>query len=240
MTDSKNGASTDSGTQASVLDSQHQLTELKGEEQISAASRSQLYALFAQALSYPEDEFCQWIREGGVVEPLRELLPVAAPTLGEAEAIDLSALQEPGDGDDLAIEYTRLFDAGAQGPPCPLYGGLYGEARMKKMEEAIRFYNHFGLTLSEEQRELPDHLVTQLEFLHYLSYREVESLQQGEDPGPFRRAQRDFIERHPGKWVPQLREKLAKEKAAPFFETLVGAIGGFLAVEGARLAGTPG
>jgi DMSO reductase family type II enzyme chaperone len=225
--------------EAATGQSQNVLSELEGEEQISAAARSQIYALVAQALSYPDDELCEWIRAGGVSDPLRQQLPLGMAAAGGAIHLDWDALRNPGRGEVLALEYTRLFDAGAKGPPCPLYGGLYGDARMMKMEEAVRFYNHFGLSLSEEQRELPDHLVTQLEFLHYLCYREVEALQQGLDPGPFRRAQRDFIQRNPGNWVPQLCEKLAKEEAAPFFITLLGGLADLLATEGARLADTP-
>ncbi len=131
------------------------------------------------------------------------------------------ALTDAGDEDDLAVEFTRLFDVGKSGPPCPLYGGLYGGTRMKTMEEAVRFYNHFGLSLSENIRELPDHLTTELEFLHFLAFREAESHQQGGDPGPYQRAQRDFIFRHPGRWVPELRERLEKNDPMPFFLELV-------------------
>ena len=94
---------------------------------------------------------------------------------------------------DLHHELFDLFEVGASGPPCALYGGLHSEARMKTMEEALRFYHHFGLTLSEAARELPDHLSTQLEFLHFLAFREAEALDSGLDAGPYRRAQRDFV-----------------------------------------------
>ena len=110
---------------------------------------------------------------------------------------------------------------------------------MKNMEECVRFYNHFGLTLSEAQRELPDHLLTQLDFLHFLCFREAQALQQDGDPAPFRRAQRDFIARHPGAWLPKLNAKLAEQGAAPFFAALLGLLAGLLALESERLAGTP-
>ncbi|MBW2267130.1 MAG: molecular chaperone TorD family protein [Deltaproteobacteria bacterium] len=210
-----------------------------GRELASATAHSRVYALFARALSYPDDEFCRWIAEGGLVEPLREQLAVIEPALAKDESVDWEALRNAGSADDLAVEYTRLFDAGASGPPCPLYGGLYVGARMKTMEEAVRFYNHFGLTLSDEQRELPDHLVTQLEFLHFLGYREAEALEQGADPGPYRRAQRDFVARHPGAWLPRLCEKLLEQGAAPFFGALLAALNRLLAAESKRLAATP-
>jgi DMSO reductase family type II enzyme chaperone len=140
------------------------------------------------------------------------------------------------EGDELAVEFTRLFDVGASGPPCPLYGGLYGGARMKTMEEAVRFYNHFGLTLSDGPRELPDHLSTQLEFLHYLAYREAEALQAGTDTGPYQRAQRDFITRQPGAWVPKLCERVVREDAPVYYRVLLSSLADLLAWDGARLA----
>ncbi|MBW2397153.1 MAG: molecular chaperone TorD family protein, partial [Deltaproteobacteria bacterium] len=197
------------------------VTALAGPEQEFAATRSRAYALFGEGFAYPTDEFRQILSDGGLALPLRECLGAISKEATESPG-RWTALQDVGNTDDLAIEYTRLFDAGAAGPPCPLYGGLYGGDRMAKMEEAVRFYNHFGLTLSEEQHELPDHLTTQLEFMHFLAYREVEALQADLDPGPYRRAQRDFVARHLGAWVPKLCERLEKEGAAAYFQTLLG------------------
>jgi TorA maturation chaperone TorD len=58
--------------------------------------------------------------------------------------------------------------------------------------------------------------------MHFLAYREVEALQAGLGPGPYRRAQRDFVARHPGAWVPKLCDRLEKEGAAAYFQTLLG------------------
>jgi DMSO reductase family type II enzyme chaperone len=197
------------------------LTDLTGPEQELAAARSRAYALFAEALAYPDDELREILVDGGIAGALRACLSAISSEISDSPE-RWRALQEVGVTEDLAIEFTRLFDAGASGPPCPLYGGLYQGDRMAKMEEAVRFYNHFGLTLSDEQRELPDHITTQLEFLHFLAFREVEALQAGVDPGPFQRAQRDFVARHPGAWVPKLCERLEKEEAADYFRAVFG------------------
>ena len=203
------------------------LTSLEGPEQELAAARSRAYALFSEGLAYPDDELREILIDGGLAQPLRECLKAISTEITDSPE-GWRALQEVGDTEDLAIEFTRLFDAGASGPPCPLYGGLYQGDRMAKMEEAVRFYNHFGLTLSEEPRELPDHLTTELEFLHYLSFREAQALQSGEDPGPYQRAQRDFIKRHPGRWVPELYALLGQQHPMCFFRELVRALRDFL------------
>ena len=202
------------------------LEDMTGEAQ-HAATRSRAYAALVWAFDYPDVEFVATVRSGALAEALRATLGAVDPALAAGE---WSPLEDAGaTDDDLAVEYTRLFDVGTGGPPCPLYGGLYGGARMQNMEECVRFYNHFGLTLAEAPRELPDHISTQLEFLHFLAFREAEAWRDGRDPGPWQRAGRDFLERHPGRWVPKLRERLAQQNPLPFFAALVDRLERFLA-----------
>ena len=210
-----------------------------------AAARSRAYGAFAEAFEYPDQELGELAGSGALARTLREVLEAVDPAL--AEGGDWQVLSQVGEDDDLAVEFTRLFDVGASGPPCPLYGGLWVGARMKTMEEAVRFYNHFGLTLSEKPRELPDHLTTELEFVHFLAYREAEAIEQGDDGGSYQRAQRDFLGRHLGRWVPMLRAKLETQEPMPFFLELVRRLERFLEADQARLvalvgpvpAGTP-
>jgi DMSO reductase family type II enzyme chaperone len=206
-----------------------------------AGARSRAYAAFAEMFEYPDEEYFEAVRSGTLAEALRAVLASVDPSLVEGGDGDWEALSNAGEGeDDLAVEFTRLFDVGASGPPCPLYGGLYGGARMKTMEEAVRFYNHFGLTLSESPHELPDHLTTELEFLHFLAFREAQALEQGEDAGAYRRAQRDFLARHLGRWVPKLRAKMERESPMPFFLELVRRLESFLLADGAHLVAVAG
>jgi DMSO reductase family type II enzyme chaperone len=209
------------------------LENLKNPEAQRAAARSRAYAALAEAFEYPDAELCEASRSGELSKSLRDILEAVDPEL--CANADWDALSGPGEGDDLAVEFTRLFDVGSSGPPCPLYGGLYGGARMKTMEEVVRFYNHFGLTLSESPRELPDHVTTELEFLHFLSYREAEALESGQDPDAYRRAQRDFISRHPGRWIPLLRKRLESESPMSFFLELARRIESLLARDRAYL-----
>jgi DMSO reductase family type II enzyme chaperone len=215
------------------------LTDPEGQH---AAARSRVYAAFAEIFEYPDAEYFEAVRSGTLAEALREVLRNVDPSLAEeGEKGGWQALTQAGDDkDDLAVEFTRLFDVGASGPPCPLYGGLYGGARMKTMEEVVRFYNHFGLTLSESPHELPDHLTTELEFLHFLAFREAQTLEKGEDAGPYRRAQRDFLARHLGRWIPKMRAKLEGESPMPFFLALVHRLESFLLFDGAHLVAVAG
>jgi DMSO reductase family type II enzyme chaperone len=201
---------------------------------VSAEARSRAYALFASALGYPEPELLDAIRSGALRDALAATLKEVSPRL--AAELERAALRVDDAGDALAAEYTRLFDVGTSGPPCPLHGGLWVGDRMKTMEEVLRFYRHFGLTVAGEPGELPDHLALELEFLHYLAFRAHEAGHGGGDVGSFVRAERDFVARHPGRVVPLLRAKLEREKAAPFYRALLGALDGLLAHAGGELA----
>jgi TorA maturation chaperone TorD len=62
----------------------------------------------------------------------------------------------------------------------------------------------------------------------------------GEDPGAFRRAQRDFVARHPGRWVPRLREKLEEQRPMAYFRALVALLARYLAHEQRHLLAVAG
>lgn len=196
-----------------------ELTGLSTELGRAAAARSQLYRVLATVLGFPDKELYEAIQDGTVARTIGELCAALPYELSTAAAPAADVLQEPYV--DFESEYIRLFDVGAAGPPCPLYGGVYIGDRMKVMEDATRFYNFFHLHLSPQMRELPDHITTELEFLHYLTFREAEAHQHGADSASLLRAERDFLARHLCRWVPRLQARLAKQTTLPFFPALV-------------------
>lgn len=194
-----------------------------------ARTRSALYTLFAFLFAYPDRDWVAAIRGGEVARCMTAL----CNALGSESPLqpDTAALSDAGAGDeDLAVEYTRLFDTG----PIPLYGGLNHGARMQVMEEVLRFYEHFGLGPNRRLNDLPDHLVSELEFMHFLCHREADALETGGDAGPYRRAQRDFLARQLGRWAPQLHPRLVEQSAQAFFLEVTRLLAAFLASE-ARL-----
>lgn len=184
----------------------------------AAGARSRLYQLLAAGFAFPDEDFHEAVCDGSFVAAVNEAL-AALPYSFDASALE--RMRTDLDYTTFQSEYIRLFDVGPGGPPCPLYGGVHGGDRMKVMEDALRFYHFFGLRLAPEQRELPDHITTELEFLHYLTFCEAEARERGEDPGSFLRAQRDFLARHLCKWVPRVERKLAAHDPPPFYDGLV-------------------
>lgn len=207
---------------------------------MTAALRSMLYRSFATAFEYPDCEALEVIRDGALAEALRQMLGAVDPAL-VADA-DWAALRDAGPDDDaLQVEFTRLFDAGEAGPSCPLHGGHYGGGGdLQALEELLRFYEFFGLSLSEERREQPDHLTTELEFLHFLSFQEAQAGADEASLEGLRRAQRDFLARHPLAWLPLMRRALATAEPMRFFPELTRLLEHFLQSEFRRMTALAG
>lgn len=216
--------------------------ELSTDEEFQGAARSRMYRLLGGAFAFPDQSFHQTVVTGSLrseVVEIAAVLPYALP-LGEGEALHSALAGSSPDYVEFQSEYIRLFDVGAPRPPCPLNGGLHLGSRRSVMEEVTRFYNHFGLGLGGESRELPDHITTELEFMHFLTFREVAALQSGKDPGPYRRAQRDFLQRHLARWVPKVRALAEQHAPASFFEGLLGLTEAFLLADLAYVASLVG
>ena len=167
-----------------------------------------MYRFLAESFRYPSQDFYEMAKAGEYLQYALALLHDIPFEVGVEEGALSGQLLKDVSQDDFEAEFVRIFDAGPGGPPCPLYEGKYAGNRMGNMEELVRFYNNFGLSVAEApEREIPDHITTQLEFMHYLTFKEVLALQRNEDLSAYVFAEIDFLKRHPAKWLPQLHKK---------------------------------
>lgn len=178
-------------------------------ERRAAAARSAVYASFARLFSYPSEVLAQSIINGMLYEELRE----SAADLPYPSSL---ATQHypffPASVDEIQACYCALFDPGVGQGVISLGEKDHAQTdRSVLWEELMRFYEYFGLEYSADHvKEAPDHLVTELDFLHYLAFLEAGT--EG-DGSAFARARSDFFERHLANWVPVLAGKL--ERTAP-------------------------
>ena len=93
-------------------------------------------------------------------------------------------------------------------------------------EDVVRFYDYFGDVLDEKFAWQPDHLSLQLEFMHYLCFRESE---QGEEVLSYQLAQLDFAERHLVSWVPRFAAQVEKHASGSLYARVVAALRDFIA-----------
>lgn len=166
----------------------------------AASGNATRYLAFARIFSYPVDSVWALLEGEGLAPPRSQ---------AEREA-----------------EYMNVFELSGNGKAVPLYEGLClsSAGREGILEELLRFYDYFGVKLAANDRDYPDHLVTELEFIAHLCAMEQAENERGGDTGNYRRAQRDFLCRHLLAWVPGFAERLGKG------ETVYGEIAHGLAV----------
>lgn len=152
---------------------------------VNSGTLAGAYLAMAQLFSYPTRETWKRLAENGLVD----------------SALPFEVLGE---------EYLAAFEVGRGSAPVPLFEGMHrGDmGRDGIFEDLLRFYEFFDAKLSETDREYPDHLVTELEFLAWLCIQEQTAAQKGGDAASFQRAARDFLDRHLAAWLPEFRRKL--------------------------------
>jgi DMSO reductase family type II enzyme chaperone len=197
-----------------------------------ALQRSFLYQHLAEMLTYPTEDFLQSCRTGDRDKQISELL------LAFPYRLSWQADSCTGDGDlsTLPSEYMRVFELPIDGRPCALYGGVYTGNRREVMEELLRYYRFFGLSVDKAINEdLPDSIPTLLEFFQFLTYKE--SIATADDEiASVRLVQRDLLERHLTKWIPSIEAQLARRKPPAFYQSTLGLLSQFASAELGLLA----
>ena len=137
-------------------------------------------------------------------------------------------------GEDLAVEYARLF-VGPYELMAPPYGSVYLDHERRVMGdstmEVIKIYKEAGLSIDQDFKELPDHIAVELEFMYYLIYQEAEALEKGQSDKALalRETQGLFLNRFLKPWVPNLCDRIKASTENEFYNCLANCVLVFVA-----------
>ncbi|MBI3354977.1 MAG: molecular chaperone TorD family protein [Nitrospirae bacterium] len=176
----------------------------------------QIYLFLSKCFSYPKREFYEAVGGAEAAEELCALIEGLPFEVDFFNGIPSPSLHQ----DELESEYINTFDMGGGKT---LYESDYTGYRDDMCsrdiyEDILRFYEHFDIKLSDKEKDYPDNLSVELEFMAFLSKKEADALEFGKDANPYRLAQRDFLERHLNKWVDKLNERIQKRIKEPFYK----------------------
>jgi DMSO reductase family type II enzyme chaperone len=228
-----------------------------------ALGRSKLYLLISWSLLYPEDEeFLDYLQSGEFVEDgeaaIEGLSAALAGQGGEKAKQKLALLRKHLEAvekwvaaecthwklNDLQAEHRRVF-SNVITLDCPPYETLFGNdhvfGQAHVMGDIAGFYKAFGLELSRDIHERLDHLSVELEFMHFLAYKESYArCHDGADKTQIVvDAQKKFVKEHIGRWVPLFSRMLVKKADAGFFRHLAEFTADYIEFDAAYLGVTP-
>jgi len=215
----------------------HEVGGLEGVKEVGTSARSQLYLLLSTSFQVPDDEFYGDVRSGKFRAWVLEAIEKLPYELDVKRSVEL--LTAEVEYEDFNSEFMRLFEVGSPRPPCPLNESDHLGGQMGLFKELVSFYNFFDLSVSKA-KEFPDHLRIELDFMHFLTFKEVEAVHSGREAGSFARAGRDFLERHLGRWAPLLCRRVKDSEALEFFQGLTGLLETFIGYEARFLNRTLG
>ena len=174
-----------------------------------AKGRGEAYALLANCFHLPDEGLIQALNE--LPESDSELYSVLA------NAVEIR------DVDSLRIDYSKLF-VGPYKLLAPPYGSVYLEGTSAVMGrstvDVLARYKVEGVAV--RLKEAPDHIAIELEFMFFLISKEIEGLRDSDlgSAEAYQKKQKDFLEVHLGKWIPQFTEKVETLAQTQFYTDL--------------------
>lgn len=120
---------------------------------------------------------------------------------------------------------------------CPLYETQYGAAhvyqQVHELGDIQGFYKAFGLDISDVEKERCDHISVELEFMHFLLYKQAYAIENhGDEKAQICvDAQKKFLKEHVGKWVPLFAVLFGRKAEDGFYCALSALTKEFLRLE---------
>ncbi|MBI2907966.1 MAG: molecular chaperone TorD family protein [Chloroflexi bacterium] len=191
-----------------------------GEAAEAVAAKGQVYRVLSRMYGPPQRDFCD--------SQALALLRGALGTLGldslqgQVDKLE-SYLTTPEGGLVLAREYVRLFRGPVKAAVYP-YESLHrdGEIMGPSAVAVTELYREAGLAVSNDFRDLPDHVSVELEFMHFLCARQLQCQGDGDAEGEMRFGvlRRSFWKQHLQQWLPGFANRVLGSTLCPFYVAL--------------------
>ncbi|QSW98704.1 TorD/DmsD family molecular chaperone [Haloterrigena alkaliphila] len=189
--------------------------------------RARLYKLASMAFDRPTDD----LREAMRSDEFDEQLVESAAALEDDRLRDHAetvAAESPDDADEIEDCYSRyaMLFGFEQGGEIQQYEVEYGPGTLVTSTDALAdiagFYGAFDLELEAGNRERVDHLCIELEFVSHLALQTAYLERTGDQAGVdvVTNAQADFLEDHPGRWLPRFRDTVHEGADDAFYRAL--------------------
>lgn len=154
----------------------------------------------------------------GCLEPL---CPDAGPYV---EAMQAEVAGEK-DVTPWRVDYARLF-LGPFGVLAPPYGSVYLDGGKRLMGDTTLWvqerYRQANVDVSDGFHDALDHVTVELEFMHYLSFKQAEAEAAGDREAAlhFARKQEDFLEQHLGAWLCEFTDRIKLHAQTGWYRNL--------------------
>lgn len=172
--------------------------------------RADSYKFLSQCYYLPDEKFLQKLNS--LKEANEGICFQLAKSIPDSNAVEV-----------LSIDFARLF-IGPFTLLAPPYGSVYLDNSKTLMNDstidARNCYEREGLDV--RLKEAPDHAAIELEFMYFLIFKEMESINNSntETNHRFLEKQDYFLKKHLGKWVAPFTERIEEFAQTEFYRNL--------------------
>ncbi len=202
-------------------------------------TRSSMYQVLSACFLYPTEKNLTMLKTPDIQEYQKELMlcyerdesAELNRCFGEVlEAFAATSIET------LQSEYQRIVGH-TMSKECPLYETQYGASQVfqqvQELGDIQGFYRAFGLDTSDIEKERCDHVSVELEFMHFLLYKQAYAMENhGDEKAQICvDAQKKFLKEHVGKWVPLFSVLFARKAGEGFYSAVSALTKEFLRLE---------
>ena len=196
------------------------------------AARADLCRLLAACYYQPGPAFIEEDVFGSMQAAAEQLdVQMAASARALAQNFKAQSLEE------LLVDYTRLF-LNPNGPLAAPYESFWlGDKDPSRLQEVtlavIAIYGEGGFEISEDFRDLPDHIAAELEYLYTLIFSEARSDALNESAAKIKASQlrQRFVASHLGRWVGPFAAAISSAAETSYYRSLATLTERFVAIE---------
>lgn len=178
-------------------------------------NRRDAYQLLAALYTLPDRS---------LIERLPRLTEIFAAYTPSASK-QLAYLNGNIDIETLVVDYSQLFIGPFQMTAAP-YGSIYLESGRQVMSDStadiVSRYEMVGIEISKDFKDVPDHISAELEFMYFLIYQEIVSLEKRdrEIAVGYIEKQRSFLEDHLVVWLPKFAQAVDDNATTDFYKNI--------------------
>ena len=185
---------------------------------------------YLRELSEKKDLFLASAQEPDVSgTELADGLKQIADYVSSLEGRDLESVRV-----ELAVEYAGLFLGVWRVPSHPSESAYEAGVIMDKARDAVlKIYRSMGVDKTKKFVEPEDHIAIELQFMMYLCEKTSTSLREASlsDARRYLEVQRDFLDEHLGKWVPNLTADILKSAKREFYRAVARITKGYIEID---------
>ena len=189
-------------------------------------ARLLIYGHLARSFSYPDADLIKFFLDGEMDEYAESYRYLGIEPDESIRKI-ISWLQERSEQKsalrNLEVEYTRLFITAYPRIPAPPYASIYLEDDLQvwgnSTIEALEIYREAGLRVSDDFRDVPDHIAAELEFVSYLISSELKAKEKADDErlAKMSSIHERFLANHLLRWAISFFDKVIESTSSAFY-----------------------